>query len=160
MRLDEHSRINAGFTRSLQPERQYMTINAGVWIDHRKAVILLINEQGEDLRQITSDDNNTALSASGVQVKNSYSRKDSEAGGKLQPTVESQLDKYYDQVIASLKNADSIWILGPGKAKRELKKRIQGQKLKGHIARVETVDEMTDHEIAEHVRQLLCAGTQ
>jgi len=137
-----------------------MTINAGVWIDHRKAVILLITEEGEDLRQIVSNDNKTALVDSGVQTRNSHARKDSLVAGKLAPKVESQLDKYYDEVIASLKNADSIWILGPGKAKRELKKRIQGQKLKGHIARVETVDEMTDHEIADHVRQLLCAGTQ
>ena len=50
--------------------------------------------------------------------------------------------------------------VGPGEAKGELKKRIQSKKLKGHIARVETVDKMTDHEIAEHVRQLLGAGTK
>ena len=116
-----------------------MTINAGVWIDHHKAVILLITDEGEDMRQIVSNDNQTAPAA----------RK-----------VESYLDKYYDEVITCLQNADSIWILGPGKAKRELKKRIQGQKLKGNIARVDTVDEMSDHEIAEHVRQLLCAGTK
>ena len=38
--------------------------------------------------------------------------------------------------------------------------RIESKKLRGRIAQVETVDKMTDHEIAEHVRQLLCAGSQ
>ena len=137
-----------------------MTINAGVWIDHHKAVILLISDEGEDLRQITSDAHPTAPVAHGAGVKTADARNDVVAEGKVERKVESFLDKYYDEVIACLQNADSIWILGPGKAKRELKKRIQGQKLKGNIARVETVDEMTDHEIAEHVRQLLCVGTK
>jgi hypothetical protein len=137
-----------------------MTINAGVWIDHRKAVILLITEEGEDMRQIMSDDSKTAPAARGVQVKKSYTRNDSLPEDKPDRKVDSCLDKYYDEVIGCLRNADSIWILGPGKAKGELKKRIQSKKLRGNIAHVETVDEMTDHEIADHVRQLLCAGTQ
>jgi hypothetical protein len=153
-----------------QEKKTLMAINAGVWIDHHKAVILLITDEGEDLRQITSDAHPTAPAADGVRVKSAYTGNDlgqdgkvavgKVAGDKLESKVESYLDKYYDEIIACLQNADSIWILGPGKAKRELKKRIQGQKLRGNIARVETVDEMTDHEIAEHVRQLLCVGTK
>jgi len=137
-----------------------MTINAGVWIDHHKAVILLINEQGEDLREIISDDTKVLHAKSGQRANHSYTRNDFVAEDKLERKAESHLNKYYDQVIACLHNADSIWILGPGEAKGELKKRIESKKLRGKIARVETVDKMTDHEIAEHVRQLLCAGSQ
>ena len=32
-----------------------MTINAGVWIDHHKAVVVLITDEGEDMLQIMSD---------------------------------------------------------------------------------------------------------
>jgi hypothetical protein len=137
-----------------------MTINAGVWIDHHKAVILLINEQGEDLREIISDDTKVLHAESGQRANHAYTRNDFVAEDKLERKAESHLNKYYDQVIACLHNADSIWILGPGEAKGELKKRIESKKLRGKIARVETVDKMTDHEIAEHVRQLLCAGSQ
>ena len=137
-----------------------MTINAGVWIDHHKAVILLINEQGEDLREIISDDTKVLHAESGQRANHSYTRNDFVAEDKLERKAESHLNKYYDQVIACLHNADSIWILGPGEAKGELKKRIESKKLRGKIARVETVDKMTDHQIAEHVRQLLCAGSQ
>ena len=59
----------------------------------------------------------------------------------------------------ALQNADSIWILGPGEAKGELKSASRARSSAGDIAHVETVDKMTDHEIAEHVRQLLCAGS-
>jgi len=137
-----------------------MTINAGVWIDHHKAVVLLITDEGEDMRQIMSGASETAHPARGVRVKNSYTRNDFVAEDKLERKAESHLNRYYDDVIACLKDAGSIFILGPGEAKGELKKRIQGKKLRGHIARVETVDKMTDHEIAEHVRQLLCARSQ
>jgi hypothetical protein len=137
-----------------------MTINAGIWIDHHKAVVLRITDKGEDLHQIISDDNNTARSASGARVKNTYTPNDFVAEDKLERKAESHLNKYYDEVIALLKDVDSIFILGPGEAKGELKKRIVSKKLKGQIAHVETVDKMTDREIAEHVRHLLCAGSQ
>jgi stalled ribosome rescue protein Dom34 len=137
-----------------------MTINAGVWIDHHKAVVLRITDLGEDIRQIISDDNKTVRSASGARAKSAHTRNDFVAEDKLERKAESRLNKYYDEVIALLKDVDSIFILGPGEAKGELKKRIESKKLKGQIAHVETVDKMTDHEIAEHVRQLLCAGSQ
>jgi len=137
-----------------------MTINAGVWIDHHKAVILLITDGKENMRQIEADDDKAVHAAGGARARQSYSRNDFVAEDKLERKAESHLNKYYDEVIACLQNADSIWILGPGEAKGELKKRIESKKLRGKIARVETVDKMTDHEIAEHVRQLLCAGSQ
>jgi hypothetical protein len=136
-----------------------MTVNAGIWIDHHKAVILLITEAGENMRQVLSDDNKEPQAACGARAKSAYTRNDFVAEDKLERKAESHLNKYYDDVIACLHNADSIWILGPGEAKGELKKRIESKKLRGKIARVETVDKMTDHEIAEHVRQLLCAGS-
>ena len=136
-----------------------MTINAGVWIDHHKAVVLRVTDAGEDIRQVISDDNKTVRGTSGARAKNAHTRNDFVAEDKLERKAESQLNKYYDEVITLLKDVDSIFILGPGEAKGELKKRIESKKLKGQIAHVETVDKMTDHEIAAHVRQLLCAGS-
>jgi hypothetical protein len=137
-----------------------MTINAGVWIDHHKAVILMITDGQEKMRQIEADDNRASHTADGARAKQSYTRNDFVAEDKLERKAESHLNKYYDEVIACLQHADSIWILGPGEAKGELKKRIEGKKLRGQIARVDTVDKMSDHEIAEHVRELLCAGSK
>ena len=63
------------------------------------------------------------------------------------------LDKYYDEVILAIHDAQSILIFGPGEAKGELKKRIESKGLKGRIVAVETADEMTDPQIAAKVRQ-------
>jgi len=63
------------------------------------------------------------------------------------------LNIYYDAVIASIGDAESILIFGPGEAKGELNKRLKRNKLGGRIAGVETVDKMTDRQIAAKVRQ-------
>jgi hypothetical protein len=59
---------------------------------------------------------------------------------------------YYDAVLACLGDAESILIFGPGEAKGELKKRLKKHNLGGRIAAVETVDKMTDRQIAAKVR--------
>jgi len=63
------------------------------------------------------------------------------------------LNIYYDAVMACIGDAESILIFGPGEAKGELKKRLTRNKLGDRIADVETVDKMTDRQIAAKVRQ-------
>jgi hypothetical protein len=63
------------------------------------------------------------------------------------------LNKYYDQVIGWIRDADSILILGPGEAKVELEERLGKEALRGRVVGVETVDKMTDRQVAARVRQ-------
>ena len=60
-----------------------MTINAGVWIDHHKAVVVLLKDEGEDTLQIMSDPD-TARFPDGSRVKNSYTPNDFVAEDKRQ----------------------------------------------------------------------------
>jgi hypothetical protein len=52
-----------------------------------------------------------------------------------------------------VRTAESILIFCPGEAKGELKKRLNKNNLDKRIAGVETVDKMTDRQIAAKVRQ-------
>jgi len=65
----------------------------------------------------------------------------------------NRLNSYYDEVIAVIRDADSIQIFGPGEAKGELEKRLESEGLKGRIVGIESVDKMTDRQIAAKVRQ-------
>jgi hypothetical protein len=65
----------------------------------------------------------------------------------------NRLNSYYDDVIACLLEAESIQIFGPGEAKGELETRLEKEGLKGRIIEIETVDKMTDRQIAATVRQ-------
>ena len=130
-----------------------MTINAGVWIDHHKAVVVLLTDGREDMLQFLSDENPSARSPAGLRAKNSYTPNDFMAEDKRERKVMAHLNAYYDQVIACVREAQAIVILGPGEAKGELRKRIASKKLRGHIAEMKTMDKLTDRQIADYIRQ-------
>ncbi|MGA2222511.1 MAG: hypothetical protein ABSH21_12200 [Verrucomicrobiia bacterium] len=49
--------------------------------------------------------------------------------------------------------ADSILLFGPGEAKGELKKRLERDNLGGRIVAIQTVDKMTDRQVAAKVHE-------
>ena len=123
-----------------------MKKQAGLWIDHRKAVVVLVTDQGEEIKKITSDMEKHVRFMGGT----------ASGGGSTEDVRDRQfgnhLNSYYDQVIAVLRDAHSIQIFGPGEAKDKLKKRLESEGLKERIVGIETVDKMTDHQIAAKVR--------
>jgi hypothetical protein len=82
-----------------------------------------------------------------------YDEAQAPARNSRRRTFTAHLNIYYDAVIASIREAEAILIFGPGEAKGELKKRLKRANLSGHIVGMETVDKMTDHQIAAKVRQ-------
>ena len=64
----------------------------------------------------------------------------------------NHLNKYYDDVILLVKDADNVLIMGPGEAKVELKKRLEANKSDGRVIDLEITDKMTDHQIAEKIK--------
>jgi len=134
-------------------------MNAGVWIDHHKAVVVLLTDDGQEMLQIRSDQRASARSPPGLRAKNSYTPNDLAVGGKFavegkrEPKVMVQLNEYYDEVIACVRDAQAILILGPGEANGEFRKRIANQKHRGHISEMKTVAKLTDEQITDYVRQ-------
>ena len=120
---------------------------AGLWIDHREAVIVMITDEGEETKQITSNMEKHVRFSGGTI---------SEEGGaedQRDRQFTGHLNKYYDEVVAYIRNAESILIFGPGEAKGELKKRLENKGLGGRIVGIETDDKMTDRQIAAKVRE-------
>ena len=67
--------------------------------------------------------------------------------------LEKHLGKYFDEIIAHIRDAELIQIFGPGEAKSELAKRLEVGGLKARIVEMETMDKMTDNQIAAKVRE-------
>jgi hypothetical protein len=93
-----------------------MRTKVGLWIDHRKAIIVAVSDKGEEVGLIVSK-------------------------------VEKQLQRSGDSPLKG--RYESLKV----PAKDELKKRLEKSKLGGRITGVETVDKMTDRQIAKKVRQ-------
>jgi len=119
--------------------------NVGLWIDHRTAVIVSLTGGVQKTRRILSYMEKRVRFSGGAGKAASEDQRDRRFTG--------QLDKYYDRVVSCIRDADSILILGPGEAKVELEARLERKALGERIAAIETVDKMTDHQIAAKVRQ-------
>jgi hypothetical protein len=129
-----------------------MKDNAGVWIDHRKAVVVILAPSEERVTSITSSVEKHLERSGDSPLKGSYEASRVPADDVRQRALTAELAIYYDAVIAALRDANCIVIFGPGEAKGELRKRLVDRKLGGRIAAVETEDQMTDRQITAKVR--------
>jgi len=130
-----------------------MILKVGLWIDHKKAVIVDITETGEETTEITSEVEKQLRRSGDSPLQGSYEPRQVPADDSRQRTFTGHLNSYYDAVIACIGDAGPILILGPGQAKHELKERLEKNSLGSRIVGIETVDKMTDHQITAKVRQ-------
>jgi hypothetical protein len=126
---------------------------AGLWIDHRKAVIAIVSAEGEETMEVRSNVEKQPGRLAGVRSTTPYEAQQVQADDSREREFTGHLNHYYDEVIAAIRDAESILLFGPGEAKGELRKRLEKDKLGGHIIAIETVDKMTDRQITAKVRE-------
>ena len=124
-----------------------MKRQVGLWIDHRETLIVFIGDDGEETRRIESG------MEKHVRFSGGNRSEEGSADDQRDRQFAGHLNRYYDEVITNIRDAESILLFGPGEAKGELKKRLANKGLVGHIVGVETVDKMTDRQIAAKVRE-------
>ena len=130
-----------------------METTAGLWIDHRRAVIVIISTEGEETLEIKSNVEKQPGRFAGVRSTTAYEAQQVPADDSHEREFTGHLNQFYAAVIAAIRSAESIYIFGPGEAKGELKKRLEHAKLGGHIVAMDTTDKMTDRQIAAKVRE-------
>jgi hypothetical protein len=119
-----------------------MKTKVGLWIDHRKAIVVAITDKGEETRLIISKVERQLRRLGDSPLEGAYDKAQAPARNSRQRMFTSHLNIYYDAVIACIRDAEG-----------ELKKRLRKSNLGGRIVGVETVDKMTDHQVAAKVRQ-------
>jgi hypothetical protein len=124
-----------------------MNNDIGIWIDHRKAVIVVLKEKGEEVRTLDS----------GLKKRLRFTGGESSGVGSTENTAdrqyENRLKVFYDEVMAVARLGSSIRIFGPGEAKLELKKHLESAGLGACIQGIESSDKLTDRQFAALVRQ-------
>ena len=129
-----------------------MMKNIGLWIDHKKAIIVIQSEQGEDIQQIESGIGRHVRYRGASHPRSPYSAQYQQGDDQLDNKFTEQLNKFYEKVIAHIRQAEAVLIFGPGEAKGELEKRITHERVNVPIVGIETADKMTDRQIATKVR--------
>lgn len=126
----------------------------GVWIDHKKAVIVTASAESVTARTLESEVGPHARYAG----KAGYPTPDGAQDGRGEKNYEERhgqrLDRYYDEVIARLGQPEALFIFGPGEAKLQLKERLKRSKLLSErIVGIETSDKLTDRQIMAKVKE-------
>ena len=123
-----------------------MNHKVGIWIDHKKAVIVSASADRVTAKTLESE----------VGPHARYSDGSEDGGGekKYEERYGQNLDRYYDEVISQLGKPEAILIFGPGEAKLQLKERLSRSKaLSEHIVGIETTDKLTDPQIVAKVKE-------
>ena len=122
-----------------------MNDKVGIWIDHKKAVIVSASADRVTAKTLESD----------VGPHPRYSDQQDGRGEKNYEERHGQhLDRYYDEVISQLGQPAALLIFGPGEAKLQLKERlIRSKPLAERIVGIETTDKLTDPQIVAKVKQ-------
>ncbi|MDH3530981.1 MAG: hypothetical protein OEQ28_15580 [Acidobacteriota bacterium] len=125
----------------------------GIWIDHKTAFLVSLNDGETHIEQIDSNaDSNVrargGYKSGGTAIAQSVSKERS-----AEERRKFQLTEYYQTVIKAASNADEIYVCGPGQARSELEKEFRKFRgLQDRIKAVEACDSMTENQIVAKVR--------
>jgi hypothetical protein len=121
-----------------------MNHRVGVWIDHRKALIVTVTEDGQHTSLVVSNIEKTPRHATDAVIL--------AADDRRQRALTNHLNTYYHLVIAAVRDARSIYVCGPGESKLELKKQLARHRPGTRLAALESVGKMTDRQFIARVR--------
>lgn len=122
-----------------------MNHRVGIWLDHKKAVIVSASSGEVTVKTLESE----------VGSHPRYSGPQDGGGEKkYEERHDQHLDRYYDEVISQLGQPEAILIFGPGEAKLQLKERLSRSKaLSERLVGIETTDKLTDPQIVAKVKE-------
>ncbi len=122
-----------------------MNHRVGIWIDHKKAVIVSASSGEVTVKTLKSE----------VGPHPRFSGPPDGGGEqKYEARHDQHLDRYYDEVISQLGQPEAILIFGPGEAKLQLKERLSRSKaLSERLVGIESTDKLTDPQIVAKVKE-------
>lgn len=130
-----------------------MKNEVGLWVDHRKAVIVTFEDKKEMTQIILSNMEKHTRFSNGAHSDTPNDVNGSTAEDGRDRQFDLHLNKFYSEIAFNIRQADSIMIFGPGEAKVEFAAYLKKEKLEGKIATVDTVDKMTDRQISAKVHE-------
>lgn len=125
----------------------------GIWIDHRRAVVVTIENGEESVQTIEgeADRQPKAAGRSGNATKWGPQAPINEH--RIEENYRLHVVRFYRDVIKAIGKPDQLLVMGPAQAKLEFAGEIEKvADLRGVPRKIETADKMTDPQVAAKVR--------
>ena len=130
-----------------------MTNPIGIWIDHRKAVIVELSSDGPRLTIAESKVEKHPERGGDSPLRGRYEAQQVPADDSRQRALTGELNHYYDGILAALAHQDGLYLFGPGEAKGELQRRLLKVHPQAAAATTGTAGKLTDRQIVAAVRK-------
>ena len=132
-----------------------MNDKVGIWIDHRKAVIVSASADRVIVKTLESEVGpHSRYSGRAGSTMPEGGPQDEGGEKRYEERYGQHLDQYYDEVINQLGHPEAVLIFGPGEAKLQLKERLSRSKpLAESVVGIETTDKLTDPQIVAKVKE-------
>jgi hypothetical protein len=136
---------------STNVNNQDMKQKAGLWIDHRKAVIVNIYDSKVEKLTLESTVEKQRGRINGIRSMAPFEDQMVLADDTQEKIFKDHIKKYYNLVCSKIRNAESLLIFGPGEAKIELRKFIDNNFRPKKEIQIAAADRMTEHQITARV---------
>jgi len=127
----------------------------GVWLDHTQAYGVWVDEEGEADVQHTKAD---AVQNEDVAARAATAH--TGVYGALAPHAKPEdkrrqrAERLYDRIMRTMARAQKVYVFGPGLARKELQKRIAGDKnLADKLVGVASAEKMSEAQMVAHVKE-------
>lgn len=125
----------------------------GIWIDHRRAVVVTIENGQESINTIESDVDHQPKAAGRSGNPTKWGPQATINERRIEENYRLHVVNFYKDVIKSIGKPDQLLVMGPAQAKREFADEVEKMPdLRSVPLKIETVDKMTDPQIAAMVR--------
>lgn len=125
----------------------------GIWIDHRRAVVVTIENGEESIKTIEGDADHKPKAAGRSGNPTKYGPQATINEHRVEENYKLHVVNFYKDVIKFVGKADQLLIMGPAQAKLEFVEEIEKvADLRAVQRKVETADKMTDPQVAAKVR--------
>jgi hypothetical protein len=125
----------------------------GIWIDHRRAVIVTIENGNESMQTIEGEVDRQPKAAGRTGNKTPWGPQAPINEHRVENNYKLHVVHFYKDVIKAIGKTDQLLVMGPAQAKHEFAGELEKvADLRDVPLKVETADAMTDPQVAAKVR--------
>lgn len=106
----------------------YMKKKMGIWIDHKKAIIVSLNGEKENVIEIESNIENAVYHDKEGNKGTFSGSHHGNSETKFDERKINQLNDFLKEVIAKIKETDELFVFGPAETKTKLEQKIYSEK--------------------------------
>ncbi|MDH3520608.1 MAG: hypothetical protein OEM49_09145 [Myxococcales bacterium] len=133
----------------------------GLWIDHRKAVLVTLDDGGVAIETLKSDVEPRVRTTGGSRSRTVYHAQEVVSESQRDRRVQQQIRRYFDSVLDHLHGASAIFVMGPGEARGEFAQLLgSSTRYRDIPTQVAAADKLSDRQIAAKVKEYFGIATR